>query len=112
MSKPTKADRLSAVRAHYGNVSHGSSDVPGYLWSWVDTGYGHGLPDAAREIFEIRMRTTRLCYCEALEVLGGDGHSFIHGDGKALPLSAVIEAIRSHVAWREEVARDDARRSG
>ncbi len=95
--KPSKADREAAVHVVYGTTNRLAHVVPGYLWSWVDTGYGHGLPEPARVISELRRRTQRLALCEALEMLGGDGHDFVHGERKAAPMTAIAAELKKLV---------------
>lgn len=95
--QPSRADRLAAVHAHYGPVEHRSHDVPGYLWSWVETGMGHGLNAAAEVILGVRLQTYRLALCEALEMVGGDGYHFAAGAGKDEPLSSVVAKFRVRV---------------
>lgn len=86
--------------------------VPAYIESWVQTGMGHGLPVTARVISEVRRQAQRLAYCEALEMLGGDGHFYASGAGKDRSIASVAQALKDHVAEIEQQAANDVRRRG
>jgi hypothetical protein len=97
VTRPSKADREAAVLIVHATTNRSDHNVPGYVWSWLDTGMGHGLQHEAKVIHDIRKRTYRLALCEVLEMFGGDGHRFVHGDGKALPVAAVAAELRKLV---------------